>query len=107
VIPEIGHFLLVAVWVVVLCQGILPLMGASRSGSGAFALMSLAKTLAYLQLALISLALAALIVSFLKNDFTVAYVANHSDVYSTWFLSFFNCKEIVFHSYSWWWKYFQ
>lgn len=85
-IPEVGHFLVISAWVIVICQGVLPLVGASSKGAYGDILMSSARMFAYLHFGLLSAALAALIYSFIQDDFTVAYVANNSNSYlPVWF----------------------
>ncbi|MCK0537685.1 heme lyase CcmF/NrfE family subunit [Alcanivorax quisquiliarum] len=78
---ELGHF---AVWmalVLALLQSVLPLIGAWR---GNIALMSTARPLAIMQLLLLTIALIALGYAFYFNDFTLAYVANHSNSALPW-----------------------
>jgi cytochrome c-type biogenesis protein CcmF len=75
-IPELGHFALVTALVVALAQGVLPLIGASR-GDGNW--IALAKPAAgALNLALLT-AFACLTAAFVQNDFSVLYVAQHSN----------------------------
>lgn len=77
---ELGHFALIVGMVVALLQGVLPLWGTfSRAGATRQALMALARPAAYLQCALVTLSFAALATAFLSNDFSVAYVAQHSN----------------------------
>ncbi len=76
VIPEIGHFALVLAFVIALFQGTLPLLGAWRNHRG---LMSLGRSLSYGQVLFMSLAFACLSLAFVQNDFTVKYVAQHSN----------------------------
>ena len=79
-IPELGHFALILAAVVALCQGVLPLAGTwVRRPVDQVMLQSLARPAAWLQLVLVALAFAALATSFLSNDFSVAYVAQHSN----------------------------
>jgi cytochrome c-type biogenesis protein CcmF len=77
VIPELGHFALILALALALCQGVLPLIGAHRDDS---TLMSVARTAAQGQLFFVALAFACLTWSFLQSDFSVAYVANHSQL---------------------------
>ncbi|MDR0441540.1 MAG: heme lyase CcmF/NrfE family subunit [Candidatus Accumulibacter sp.] len=75
-IPELGHFALITAFVVALAQGVLPLLGASRGDAGRIAL---AKPAAWaLNLALLT-AFACLTAAFAQNDFSVLYVAQHSN----------------------------
>ena len=76
-IPEIGHFALILALSLALLQGILPLVGAHRND---IALMSTARTAAVGQLVFVVVAYASLTWAFLNNDFSVAYVANHSQL---------------------------
>ncbi len=75
-IPELGHF---ALWLglgVALALGILPMWGAARGRSD---FMVLARPLSYALFALVSFASACLVASFLRNDFSVLYVASNSN----------------------------
>ena len=76
-IPELGHFALILALSLALCQGVLPLIGAHRNDA---ALMSVARTAAQGQFFFVALAFACLTWSFLQSDFSVAYVANHSQL---------------------------
>ena len=76
-IPEIGHFALILALALALCQGVLPLVGAHR---GDKALIAIARPAAIAQLAFVAFAFGCLAYSFLQNDFSVAYVANHSQL---------------------------
>jgi len=75
-IPELGHFALILALCVALVQGTLPLLGAARGNE---ALMAIARPAAQGQFVFVLLAFAALAWSFAQNDFSVAYVANHSN----------------------------
>jgi cytochrome c-type biogenesis protein CcmF len=75
--PEVGHLALIMTAWVAFAQAVLPLWGslsARRSGWQA-----LARPLAVLQLALIVLAFGALWHAFFVHDFSVRYVAQHSN----------------------------
>ncbi|MBI4808019.1 MAG: heme lyase CcmF/NrfE family subunit [Nitrosomonadales bacterium] len=75
-IPEIGQFtLIVALWLALL-QGILPIVGAARSSA---VLMGIARPLAVGQFVFVAIAFGCLTTSFLANDFSVLYVAQHSN----------------------------
>src|SRR5512139_1082278 len=75
-IPEIGQFvLIVALWLALL-QGVLPIVGAARSSA---MLMSSARTLALGQFVFIAIAFGCLLQAFIGNDFSVLYVAQHSN----------------------------
>ena len=75
-IPELGHFALIMALVMALIQASLPVIGAAK---GIDAWMDIAKPVARLQLFFISSSFAALVYSFVVNDFSVAYVANNSN----------------------------
>ena len=75
-IPELGHFALILAAVVALIQGLLPLAGTVREN---LAWQALARPSAALQFGLVAVAFACLTSSFLANDFSVSYVAQHSN----------------------------
>jgi cytochrome c-type biogenesis protein CcmF len=75
-IPELGHFALIVALGFALMQGVLPLIGAAR-GHGT--LIALARPAARAQFVFIALAYAALSNAFVANDFSVLYVAQHSN----------------------------
>ncbi|MDP1635871.1 MAG: cytochrome c biogenesis protein CcsA, partial [Gallionellaceae bacterium] len=75
-IPEIGQFtLIVALWLALL-QGILPIFGAARGNA---VLMGIARPLAAGQFVFVSIAIGCLTYAFIVNDFSVLYVAQHSN----------------------------
>ena len=74
--PELGHFALILAFVVSLLQGVLPLLGAQR-GQGQW--IALARPAAQTQFVMIAIAFGCLAQSFLANDFSVSYVAQHSN----------------------------
>ncbi|MDX1500280.1 MAG: heme lyase CcmF/NrfE family subunit [Woeseiaceae bacterium] len=76
-IPEIGHFALILALTLALCQGILPLVGAQRNDA---ALMSVARTAANGQFFFVAFAFGCLTWAFVQSDFSVEYVANHSQL---------------------------
>ena len=77
---ELGVFALILALLVALCQGVLPLVGTYvGSASTRHSLMSLARPTALLHGGLMLLAFGALATCFLTNDFSVAYVAQHSN----------------------------
>ena len=79
-IPELGHFALILATIVALIQGVLPLTGTYLpSRSLQITLQSLARPMAILQCVLVALSFAALATAFLTNDFSVTYVAQHSN----------------------------
>ena len=76
-IPELGHFALILALGLALCQGVLPLIGAHRNDAG---LMAVGRAAAYGQFLFVAVAFACLTTAFLQSDFSVAYVANHSQI---------------------------
>ena len=76
-IPEIGHFALILALSLALCQGILPLVGAHRGDS---AMMAAARPAAIGQLVFVAIAFGCLAWSFVQSDFSVLYVASHSQL---------------------------
>ena len=75
-IPELGQFSLVLAAVLSVLLGVLPLWGTLRPNP---TLQALARPLALLQFVLVGLSFACLAYAFLNNDFSVKYVANHSN----------------------------
>jgi cytochrome c-type biogenesis protein CcmF len=75
-IPELGHFALMLALLVALVQGVLPLVGAQRNQPQLVALARPATTAAFL---LILVSFASLTWAFYVNDFSVEYVAQHSN----------------------------
>ncbi len=75
-IPEIGHFALIVALCVALVQGILPLVGAHQQRAGWIAL---ARPAAMAQAVLMAVAFGCLATAFVQNDFSVLYVAQHSN----------------------------
>jgi cytochrome c-type biogenesis protein CcmF len=75
-IPELGHFSLIIALFLAMSLGVLPLLGAARNNP---VFMSLARPLAFGQFVFIVLAFATLANAFLHNDFSVLYVAEHSN----------------------------
>ena len=76
-IPEIGHFALILALSLAACQGVMPLIGAHR---GVEALMAVARPAARGQFVFVVISFACLAWSFLNDDFSVLYVANHSQL---------------------------
>ena len=76
-IPEIGQFALILALSLAICQGVLPLVGAHRNDA---AMMAVGKTAALGQLLFVAVAFACLAWSFVSDDFSVLYVANHSQL---------------------------
>ncbi len=81
-IPELGQFALALALGVSLLAGMYPLWGAAR---GQEAWMALARPLTYWQLALVSLAFGCLLLAFWHNDFSLLYVAEHSNRALPWY----------------------
>ncbi|MDO9101656.1 MAG: heme lyase CcmF/NrfE family subunit [Candidatus Nitrotoga sp.] len=75
-IPEIGNFSLMLALVLALILGVLPITGSLR---GNRQLMALARPVARGQLAFIVIAFGCLVYTFVTNDFSVKYVAAHSN----------------------------
>jgi cytochrome c-type biogenesis protein CcmF len=75
-IPELGHFALIVALCVALVQGILPLLGAHQRRPGWIAL---ARPAAMAQALLMAVAFGCLTTAFVHNDFSVLYVAQHSN----------------------------
>jgi len=76
-IPEIGHFALILALSLAACQGVMPLIGAHR---GDEALMAVARPAAHGQFMFVVISFACLAWAFLNDDFSVLYVANHSQL---------------------------
>jgi len=75
-IPELGHFALIIAFCLALAGGPLALMGAA---SGRRNWIGFARPAAQGQCLFVLIAFAALTHAFVNNDFSVAYVANHSN----------------------------
>ena len=75
-IPEFGHYALVLALCVAIVQGVLPLVGAHF---GRREYMVLARPTAQTSFLLIAIAFVVLAWSFYVNDFSVLYVAEHSN----------------------------
>ena len=75
-IPELGHFALWLALAVSLVMGVVPIWG---SVTGREDWMALSRPLAWLMFALIGISYAALTAAFIGNDFSVQYVASHSN----------------------------
>ncbi|HEY2928307.1 heme lyase CcmF/NrfE family subunit [Piscinibacter sp.] len=74
--PELGHLALILALLVALVQGILPIVGAQR---GQADWIALARPAAQTQFALVAFGFGCLTLAFLNNDFSVLYVAQHSN----------------------------
>ena len=75
-IPEFGHYALILALCITLIQGILPLVGAHY---GRREYLVLARPAAQTAFMLLALAFISLAWSFYVNDFSVLYVAEHSN----------------------------
>jgi cytochrome c-type biogenesis protein CcmF len=75
-IPELGHFALILACALAVVQTIFPLIGAHR---GIPNWVAVARPAALGQLLFIFIAYACLTYAFIYNDFSVAYVAGHSN----------------------------
>ncbi|MYB33693.1 MAG: heme lyase CcmF/NrfE family subunit [Gammaproteobacteria bacterium] len=75
-IPELGHFSLILALALGLLMATLPLLGAYR---GVVTWIAFAQPAALAQFLLVSFSYFCLTWAFLNNDFSVAYVANHSN----------------------------
>ena len=75
-LAEFGHFALILALLVAMVQATLPLLGAWR---GLAAWQGLARPAAFTQFFLVALSFAALTACFVDNDFSVLYVAQHSN----------------------------
>ena len=76
-IPEIGHFALILALSLAVCQGIIPLVGAHRKDA---AMMAVGRTAANGHLFFVAFAFGCLVWAFVQSDFSVLYVANHSQL---------------------------
>jgi cytochrome c-type biogenesis protein CcmF len=75
-IPELGHFALILALLAAAVQGSLPLLGAHR---GHATWIALARPAAQAVFLLVAVAFACLTQAFYANDFSVEYVAQHSN----------------------------
>ena len=76
-IPEIGHFALILALGLALCQAVMPLVGAHRNDG---AMMAVARPAAIGQFVFVAISFACLTWAFVQSDFSVLYVANHSQL---------------------------
>jgi cytochrome c-type biogenesis protein CcmF len=77
-VPELGHFALILALCIALVQSSLPLIGAARGNA---AWVALARPAAQAQFLFIALAFGCLTYAFVSNDFSVKYVAEHSNTH--------------------------
>ncbi len=75
-IPELGHLLLIFALGSALIQGVLPMLGAQRARTD---WMAVARPTAVATAVLVAAAMACLVASFVRDDFSVLYVASNSN----------------------------
>ncbi|NVK37321.1 MAG: heme lyase CcmF/NrfE family subunit [Gammaproteobacteria bacterium] len=75
-LPELGHFALILALVFACLQAVIPLMGTHL---GRTQWMVMSRPLSWGQLVFLTLSFLALAISFVQDDFSVAYVANNSN----------------------------
>lgn len=75
-IPELGHFALIVALMLAIVQSTVPLIGAQKRISS---WVALARPVTRAQFVFMLLAYAALTYGFLTHDFTIKYVASHSN----------------------------
>ena len=76
IIPEIGHYALLLAFSLALLQSVLPMWGVARNN---VFLSSMARPLASGQFVFMLISFVCLGYAFVNNDFSVQYVANHSN----------------------------
>ncbi len=76
-IPELGNLALIIALMLALIQSVLPLVGAHRNHPS---WMSVARPAAWAQTLFIAIAYVALTSAFIRHDFSVEYVAQHSNL---------------------------
>jgi cytochrome c-type biogenesis protein CcmF len=76
ILPELGQIALILALAVCLLQTVLPMLGAQR---GIQSWMAIARPAAWMQCALVALAFAILTHAFVAQDFSLRYVAEHSN----------------------------
>jgi len=81
-LPELGQFALILALVMACVQALLPLVGSMTRQP---LWLAYAQPAAWAQFALLSVSLVFLGISFLVDDFSVAYVANNSNSALPWF----------------------
>lgn len=75
-IPEIGLFAVVLALVVAFVQSIVPIVGAHRQN---YAWIAVARPATYVHFVLVTISIICLGIAFAQDDFTVQYVATHSN----------------------------
>jgi cytochrome c-type biogenesis protein CcmF len=76
ILPELGQIALILALAVCLLQTVLPMLGAQR---GIDSWMAIARPAAWMQFVLVALAFAILSYAFVIQDFSLRYVAQHSN----------------------------
>ena len=76
ILPELGQIALILAVAVCVLQTVLPMIGAQR---GIDSWMAVARPAAWMQLVLVGLAFAILTYAFVSQDFSLRYVAQHSN----------------------------
>jgi len=76
-IPELGHFALIIALAVAVVQSIVPLVGAAKNDAS---MMALARPAAFAQFLFVGIAYAVLTRAFIVHDFSLLYVAEHSNL---------------------------
>ena len=76
-IPELGHFALIIAFAIAIVQSVVPIIGAAKNDT---ALISMARPTALAQFLFVGISYAALTHAFIVHDFSVLYVANHSNL---------------------------
>jgi len=84
-LPELGQFALILALLVSAVQFVVPILGAHL---GNRALMAVARPAANVQFVLVAIAFALLTWAFLDQDFSVVYVAQHSNLALPWYYRF-------------------
>jgi len=84
-IPELGQFALILALLLAAAQCVLPILGASRGNA---ALIAVARPAVAGQAVFVVLAFGALTYAFLQQDFSVAYVAQNSNLALPWYYRF-------------------
>jgi cytochrome c-type biogenesis protein CcmF len=76
-IPELGQFALILATLLAVAQAVLPLWGATRNSP---ALIAVARPAAYGQFVFVAISFVMLTTAFVQQDFSVAYVAQNSNL---------------------------
>ncbi len=84
-IPELGNFALILALVIAMVLTVVPMVGAQIRHDG---LMAFDKPLAVAMFVFLAISYACLTWAFMTDDFSVAYVANHSNSMLPWYYKF-------------------